>query len=252
MISKNKIRHIKSLSIKKFRDSEGLFVAEGEKLVRDLSDDFDCESLILTAAYSGLGKMLKATEILEASTEDMERMSAQKSPQGVLAVFRKKETLIEPQLAEKDLVLMLDDIQDPGNLGTIIRIADWFGIRNIVCSEHTADLYNPKTVQATMGAMSRVNVIHTSLTDWLNGLSKDVPVYGTFLDGESVYTKKLAHNGVIVMGNEGNGISDELARHIGSRLLIPSYPAGITTSESLNVGVATAIICAEFRRRSES
>ena len=140
------------------------------------------------------------------------------------------------------------DEQDPGNLGTIVRLADWFGIRHIVCSPDTADLYNPKVVQATMGALARVKVYYTSLPDFLSQVDSSV-VYGTFLDGEDIYHTSLTKSGVIVMGNEGNGISAKLEPYIGKRLYIPNYPVGQPTSESLNVAVAAAITCAEFRRR---
>ena len=148
----------------------------------------------------------------------------------------------------QELVLAVDTVQDPGNLGTIVRLADWFGIRHIVCSPETADLYNPKVVQATMGAMARVRLYYTPLADFLGSMDR-ATVYGTFLDGVDLYRSTLTPRGVIVMGNEGNGISPELEPYIGSRLYIPSYPAGQPTSESLNVAVAAAITCAEFRRR---
>jgi TrmH family RNA methyltransferase len=147
------------------------------------------------------------------------------------------------------LILTLDDVQDPGNLGTIIRIADWFGITDIFCSEHSADAFNSKTVQATMGALSRVRVHTVNLQDLLKFCSGKLPVYGTFMNGENIYDKKLTPNGIIVMGNEGNGISPEIEKLVTDRMLIPNFPAGQATSESLNVGVATALVCGEFRRR---
>jgi TrmH family RNA methyltransferase len=153
-------------------------------------------------------------------------------------------------LKDKQLILALDSVQDPGNMGTIIRIADWFGIKNIVCSTTTVDVYNSKTVQSTMGALARVAVHYVDLVEFLKQCRNcDYPIYGTFLDGESIYTKKLSSHGVIVMGNEGKGVSKEVASEIGEKLLIPSYPVDVVTSESLNVAVATAIVCSEFRRR---
>ena len=149
---------------------------------------------------------------------------------------------------EENLSLVLDRIQDPGNLGTIMRIADWFGIRQIICSHDTVDVFNPKVVQATMGAISRVKVVYEDLPEFLKS-NPDVPCYGTFLDGENLYGTELSAHGFIVMGNEGQGISDEVARLTGRRLTIPSYPVGVATSESLNVGMATAIVVGEFRRR---
>jgi TrmH family RNA methyltransferase len=147
------------------------------------------------------------------------------------------------------LCLALDNVQDPGNMGTIVRIADWFGIENIFCSVGTADIYNPKTIQATMGAIGRIKVHYVNLPEFLESIKEKAPLYGTFLDGENIYSKELKGNGLIIMGNEGNGISKECSRNITERLFIPNYPSGRETSESLNVSVATAIICSEFRRR---
>ncbi len=153
------------------------------------------------------------------------------------------------EAAAKNLVLALDDVQDPGNLGTIMRIADWFGIKDIFCSKGTADIYNPKAVQATMGAISRVKIHYTELAKEIASLPASVPVYGTFLEGDIIYDTELSGNGVIIMGNEGNGISREVGKTINRKLYIPNWPAGAATSESLNVAIATAIVCAEFRRR---
>ena len=171
------------------------------------------------------------------------------NPQGILAVLE-KENGEDKILYDEDIIVVLDGIQDPGNLGTIIRIADWFGIRHILCSKTTVDVYNSKTVQSTMGALARVEVHYVDLPQIL-GVFKDsnFPIYGTFLDGNSIYNAELLNCGVIVMGNEGNGISKEVANFVSHKLLIPSYPANEATSESLNVAVATAIVCSEFRRR---
>lgn len=182
--------------------------------------------------------------------EDVRRISQLQHPQGVVGVFEiptgpRDGAGIDPS----ELTLVLDGVQDPGNLGTIIRIADWFGIEHIFCSPDTADLYNPKTVQATMGAMARVCVHYLSLTDLLRAADTDTPVYGTFLDGNDMYGTELSSNGLIVMGNEGKGISRDIASLINRKLYIPNYPLERNTSESLNVAVATAIVCAEFRRR---
>jgi TrmH family RNA methyltransferase len=149
-----------------------------------------------------------------------------------------------------NLTLVLDEIQDPGNLGTIVRLADWFGIRNIICSENCADLYNPKVVQATMGSFTRVKIHYISLPGFLeHALVLNIPVYGAFLEGENLYQRQLTENGLIVMGNEGKGISDVISGFISTKINIPSYPVGAITSESLNVAIATSVICAEFRRR---
>ncbi len=256
MISKNKVKYIRSLDMKKYRKAEGVFVAEGHKLVGDLMGHFECRYLAATDEWlSANGDLLsdgrlQGAEIDEVSDEELQRVSLQEHPQQVLAVFRQRAVAADVgEVARRNLCLMLDDVQNPGNLGTIVRMADWFGIEHIFCSGGCADIYNPKTVQATMGAMARVSVHYVDLEQALASIEGDVPVYGTFLDGENIYEKPLSSNGVIVMGNEGKGVSAQVARHVSERLYIPNYPAGRHTSESLNVAIATAIVCAEFRRR---
>ena len=249
MLSKNKIKLINSLSHKKYRDESGLFIAEGTKLVLDLSEAFHCEMLIATTDWFSANKKIQASEIIETNAVDLKRISNIKSPQGVFAVFKKPEYHFEMIDLESKLSLALDDVQDPGNLGTIIRIADWFGINNVFCSENSADAFNPKTVQATMGALARVRVHSVNLKELLSEFNPRIPVYGTFMNGENIYHKSLTKNGIIVMGNEGNGIKPEIENLVTERLLIPNFPVGQVTSESLNVGVATALVCAEFRRK---
>ena len=250
MLSKNKIKHISSLSQKKFRDETGLFVAEGTKLILDLASVFQCSILVATSDWSKNNPAVAADEIIEVTENELQKISNQKSPQGVLAVFKKPEYDLKISDIYQRLSLALDDVQDPGNLGTIIRIADWFGIKDIFCSESSADVYNTKTVQATMGALARVRVHSVNLCEFLEKMAAEVPVYGTFMDGENIYNKTLSQQGIIVMGNEGNGISAEVEKLVSERLLIPNYPIGQITSESLNVGVATALVCGEFRRRA--
>ena len=248
MLSKSRIKFIKSLSLKKYRDESGCFLAEGNKLVADLLPYFDCELLLFESSWLAEQGDVKVTQSVEAEQGEIDKVSLLKNPQQVLAVFRQPQYKLGfPSLSGK-LSLVLDSIQDPGNLGTIIRIADWFGIENIICSQETADVYNPKTIQATMGALSRVKVHYTDLSVFLEQ-NKTLPVYGTFLNGEDIYTEKLTAEGLIVAGNEGNGISETIEPFISKRLYIPNYPAGQPTSESLNVATATAIVCAEFRRR---
>ena len=247
MISKSQIKLIASLSQKKFRDEQDLFVAEGTKLVLDLMSTFDCELLFANADWIKQNKTKYS--VVEVTEDEMKRASNQKSPQGVLAVFRKKQIQFDLLNIQSKLSLALDDVQDPGNLGTIIRIADWFGIENIFCSQHCADAYGPKTVQATMGALARVNVHYVDLEEFLDSVKNVLPLYGTFMDGKNIYQETLSRDGIIVMGNEGNGISTDIASLVSKRLLLPNFPAGKATSESLNVGVATALICAEFRRK---
>ena len=223
-------------------------MAEGEKLVKDLCKGYDCITLIVSSKSGISTKDIQAKEIIEVTEDEMLKVSNQKSPQGILGVFRIHRNDFQLSVLQEELVLMLDEVQDPGNLGTIIRIADWFGIRHIICSVTSADAYGPKTVQATMGALARVQVYYADLVSFLKELPKGIPVYGTFLSGQIIYDEALSHNGIIVMGNEGKGISPEVGSLVSHQLLIPSFPEGAATSESLNVGVATAIICAEFRR----
>ncbi len=248
MISKAKIKLINSLSLKKFRDETSLFVAESTKLVIDLNTTFECSILVATSEWLKQNNQITADEIIEVEPDDFTKFSNHKSPQGVLAVFKKPHFSWNEQELNHKLSLALDDVQDPGNLGTIIRIADWFGISDIFCSEHSADTFNPKTVQASMGALARVKVHTVDLELFIKSHCSKIPVYGTFMNGENIYSKKLTSTGIVIMGNEGNGISANIEKLITERLLIPSFPAGVPTSESLNVAVATALVCAEFRR----
>ena len=185
--------------------------------------------------------------------EELRRCSLLEHPQQVLAVFEQRVVSCDLlDVAKSDLCIMLDGVQNPGNLGTIVRLADWFGIENVFCSQDCADIYNPKTIQATMGGLARVNVHYMNLPEELDRVQqsgKDIPVYGTFLNGENIYTSELAHNGIVIMGNEGRGISADVERFVSQRILIPNYPQGKSSGESLNVAIASAIVCSEFRRR---
>ena len=250
MLSKALQKRISALENKKHRKESALFVAEGGKTVMDLiSAGVKVDKLIATEEWLLQHRLqIEATIVTD---EEMRRASFQQNPQGVLAIFHQPEHEIDLSAPAKELCLALDNVQDPGNLGTIIRIADWFGIRNIFCSIGTADIYNPKTIQATMGAIGRVKVHYLDLPDYIASLQDKTPIYGTFLDGENMYKKELCNRGLIIMGNEGNGISKECGALVNERLYIPNYPVGCETSESLNVSVATAIICSEFRRRVE-
>lgn len=251
MISKSLLKLIRSLDVKKYRKESGLFVAEGGKTVTDiLHSDLKCEKIIATREWLHENRIDTKVEITEVSNDELQRASFLRTPQGVLGVFRIREEEPDYTAPERELCLALDDIQDPGNLGTIIRIADWFGIEHIYCSTGTVDVYNPKTVQATMGAIGRIKVCYTQLPQFLESQKERASIYGTFLNGENMYDEELSDKGIIVMGNEGNGIGSECAQYINSKLFIPNYPIGRQTSESLNVSTATAIICAEFRRRA--
>lgn len=247
MISKKLIKLIKSLEQKKYRKREKLFVAEGPKVVGDLMAMMAPQHIIATPEWYGERQV---AEDVVVSEEELRKVSFLQHPQEVMALFTlpEMEALPTEQLYD-NLTLALDDVQDPGNLGTIIRLADWFGIEHIVCNQATADAYSPKVVQATMGSIARVRLHYTNLAEYLERLPGKVPVYGTFLDGKSLYAEALSAPAVIIMGNEGNGISEAVERHVTKRLLIPSYPADRPTAESLNVAIATAITCAEFRRR---
>jgi TrmH family RNA methyltransferase len=250
MISKAKIKYIKSLQHKKIRNSEGVFVAEGHKVVGDLLASYHANIIIATNEWITTNKEAKADEIIEVTEEELARVSFLQHPQMVLAVFSFfEQNTPNINISDDTLYLALDGVQDPGNLGTIIRIADWFGITDIFCSNETADIYNPKVVQATMGSIARVKLHYTDLKKLIGSLPPDYPIYGTLLDGTDIYKENLSAKGIIVMGNEGNGISPEIRKVINRKLLIPNYPIGRETAESLNVAIATAVTCAEFRRR---
>ena len=252
MLSKNKIKLIRSLDLKKNRLVAGLFVAEGKKLVFDLLQseievsEIFCTKLIATELINCKDNL----KIEVVDKEELSRISFLKTTPEILALLDIPISVIDWDEIKDNLTLVLDAIQDPGNLGTIVRLADWFGIRNIICSEECADLYNPKVIQSTMGAFARVKVHYVPLDGFLNRAKElKIPIYGTFMEGENLYKTDLTANGLVVMGNEGNGISDEIATFISSKISIPSYPPGVATSESLNVAIATSVICSEFRRR---
>lgn len=247
-LSKNKIKYIRSLKEKKFRTEYDTFVAEGNKLVGDLLPHMKCQLLVATSSFLLDIDTSNIEEIIEVSESQLAQASFLQNPQQVLAVFYQTNSEIDID-PSTELLLALDGIQDPGNLGTIIRLADWYGIRHILCSYDTVDVYNPKVVQATMGALARVNIHYSDLVEFL-AEHKDIPVYGTLLDGNDMYKQHLTPNGIIIMGNEGNGIRSEIQQMITNKLYIPNYPPDSLTSESLNVAIATAIVCAEFRRRS--
>ncbi|MCW3786216.1 TrmH family RNA methyltransferase [Plebeiibacterium sediminum] len=251
MISQSKIKLINSLSKKKYRDINQLFIAEGEKLVSDLSDSsIHIKWLFASKQWIEDHSSIIADEITECEESQLKKITQLKTPSPVIAICSIPDQKIQNLDIDKDLTLALDDIQDPGNLGTIIRLADWFGIKNIVCSQNTADAYNPKVIQATMGAIARVNLFYTDLELFLKqAREKNNSIYGTFLDGEDIYRKELNSCGIIVMGNEGKGISSKIESLVSDKLLIPSFSTNPIHSESLNVSTATAITLSEFRRR---
>ncbi|CAZ94828.1 TrmH family RNA methyltransferase [Zobellia galactanivorans] len=239
MVSKNQIKLVKSLHQKKYRNRHNLFVAEGIKVVSELvASDFKVNAVYSTDAEIEVG----AAGLVELVSEvELKKMSALTAPNKVLGVFE------IPKARKPDLtgwVLVLDDVRDPGNLGTIIRLCDWFGIEHLVCSLNTVDCYNPKTLQATMGSISRVNIGYTDLPTFLEGVPSDI--YGAFMDGVSVYTKAMPESGILVMGNEANGVSKEVEALVSRKISIPQF--GKNTTESLNVATATAILLNEIRR----
>ena len=248
MISKNQIKFIKQLELKKYRQREGLFVAEGPKVVGDLMTRYRPTAIYATDDYTPPC----AAEVQRISDDELRKVSFLQHPQQVVALFPlPSHQMLPPSASTTELTLALDGVQDPGNLGTIIRIADWFGINRIVCSEETADAWNPKVVQATMGSIARVDISYTDLSAWIDQQPEGTPVYGTLLDGDDIYAQELSEGGVIIMGNEGKGLTEKVRRRVTRRLLIPSYRKD-DTAESLNVAIATAIVCSEFRRRGNA
>lgn len=255
MLSKNQIKFIKSLHQKKFILEHGLFIAEGVKVVSELlQSSIQVKQLYATPVFIAGETIPKHFECVEIKESDLERISALTTPNEVLAVCEIPSYQLNPEAIKEKLTLVLDDIKDPGNLGTIIRIADWFGIENIICSNETTIAYSPKVVQSTMGSIARVSIHYTDLREFFKVQSTKFKVqnFGALLEGENIYTKQLASNGFIVIGNESRGISDELLPFITDKISIPSFSHFKTNggeAESLNAAVATAIICSEFRRR---
>ncbi len=240
---------IRSLGQKKYRQQKGLFVAEGVKIVQDLlKSDFQVEEIFIGEDLLDRFSTPPEVKVTILDDEEFSRISFLKNPQPVLAIVHQKHWKIDINAAARnDLILVLDKIQDPGNLGTILRIADWFGIKAIVASQDTVDVYNPKVVQASMGAVFRVPVVYGDLQQLLGKLD-GVEIYGTFMDGENIYTSDIKPKGMIVMGNEANGIEPHIERLITKRLTIPSFNTNYHI-DSLNVAVATAIVVSEFSRR---
>ena len=229
MLTKADIRLVRSLADKRARTDEGLFVAEGGKLIGELR----ASTLRIRRIYA-LDGVFAGEDVTTVSPKEMERLSLLKTPSDSLALVEIPRRRLDPAKLRRSLVLALDDVQNPGNLGTIVRLADWFGIGDVVCSEATADCFNPKVVQATMGAILRVRV------------------YGTFLEGDDIYRTQLTPTGIVLMGNEGRGVTPACAAQVTRKLFIPPYPAERHATESLNVAMATGIVCAEFRRQASA
>ena len=243
---KKEIQMVRSLADRKGRDEHGLFVAEGEKIIRELSTS----GMRIRRIYALEGVMEDIADVCRVSPAEMERLSMLKTANNSIATVEIPHYGFELERARHNLVLALDDVGNPGNVGTLIRLADWFGISDVVCSPSTADCFNPKVVQATMGAIIRVRVHYLDLAAELRRAREaGIPIYGTFLEGDDIYGAELSRTGIIVMGNEGRGISPSVAASVSRKLFIPPYPSDRRGSESLNVSTAAAVVCSEFRRR---
>mgnify|MGYP001011364493 FL=1 len=241
MVSKNQIKLITSLQQKKYRKQEQLFFAEGVKVVQELlNSNFELQDLFTTKQDFLTVPKNKVHAISEV---ELKKISALTTPNTCLAVFKIPKV---KEMVEKGLIVALDDVRDPGNLGTIIRLCDWFGIETLFCSEESVDIYNPKVVQATMGSISRVNVVYGNLEAFLS--QTKLPVFGTFMDGKNIYQEELPKEGIIIMGNEANGISTSVEKLVSDRIAIPRF-GNLQVTESLNVATATAIILSEFKRK---
>jgi TrmH family RNA methyltransferase len=247
-MTKAEIQFVRSLADKRTRDSEQLFVAEGTKLIDEIRQSRAKIRHIYTTRHDITGDNVTLVE-----RRDMERISQLKTPSDCLAIVEQPRHKLSLETLSTSLILALDGVQNPGNVGTIVRLADWFGVEDILCSKECADIYNPKVVQATMGALLRVRVHYVdNLAEILSSAAKEgTPIYGTLLDGNNIYSETLAERGIIVMGNEGQGVSEECRKSLTHKLFIPPYPADRPTSESLNVAMATGIILAEFRRAAK-
>ncbi len=251
MISKNEIKFIRSLSLKKFRIQSGKFVAEGSKIVADLlSSSFKISTLYALENWIRSNSQLsqKADSVIAVSADELKKISSLTTPNQVLAIADIPKTTYDAEVSSQSMIIALDDIRDPGNLGTIIRIADWFGYRTIVCSESCVDAYNSKTVQASMGSIARVEIFYLDLKTVLK--NSGLAVYGAFLDGRTVYDETFDKTGFLVIGNEANGISPEIEKLITHKIFIPAGNTFGMHAESLNASIATAVICSEIQRQS--
>lgn len=254
MISNNQSKLIISLQKKKARDKLAMFIIEGDKLVREYLESRE-EIVLLAGKQDWLDSVPKqlvkrAKSVVELSDDELKKISSLSTPHNSLAIVKINRENLDINKVKGDLCIGLDFIQDPGNLGTIIRIAAWFGIKYVVCSNNCVDLYNPKVIQATMGAILTTKVFYTRMEQFLiDATQKQIPIYATSLDGKSVYQEKLGKEGIILFGNESNGISKELKTYVTQKLLIPHGGILAPGIESLNVAAAASVICSEFIRR---
>ncbi|RZK48701.1 MAG: RNA methyltransferase [Pedobacter sp.] len=245
MLSKSQISFIKSLHLKKFRKSEGLFIVEGLKSITEfINSSFKIHSIYIDLDYfSEYPNLPTNIHRIDTNEINLKKISGLQQPQGALAlIYIPNNKQIDPKVLKNKFTLVLDDIQDPGNFGTILRTADWFGIENIICSKGTVDMYNLKVVQSTMGALSRINIYYEDLPEFLSNIS--IPIYGALLNGESIYNTSFKKEGLIILGNEGHGISEKLLDFIQKPVTIPK----VGLSESLNVAISAAIFCSEVAR----
>ncbi len=255
-ISTAQIKYIQSLRQKKFRDVHGVFIAEGEKIIAELlASDFQIEMLCALPGWFEQHKAIIPASLHEVNQKQLERISNLKTPNKALAVVRKPAYALHDIRFDTDIVLMLDKLQDPGNLGTIIRTADWFGIRHIICSPDTADIYNPKVIQATMGSFIRLKVYYAPLTGVLESIPKGFPVYGAFLEGTKLFNTSISLPAVLIIGNESQGISTEVASFVNRKVMIPRgtegrHSNGPAGAESLNAAMAAGILMAYFRHQT--
>jgi len=240
MLSKNQIKTLTGLQQKKYRKQHKLFFAEGIKVVQELlNSNFELHQLFTTQdIFTGI----PYDKVTIVTADELKKISALTTPQACLALFTMPD---EKPVANEGLIVALDDVRDPGNLGTIIRLCDWFGIKHLICSAECVDVYNPKVVQATMGSLARVNIVYTNLHDYIS--NSPLPAFGTFMDGRNIYSEALPQSGIIIMGNEANGISEEIETLVKHRIAIPRF-GDLQQTESLNVATAAAIILSEFRR----
>ncbi len=255
MISKNKIKFLISLQKKKVREEENLYIIEGDKLVREfLAAGIQVQTVYAKPEFiSSLPASLKiaASEIEAVTFDDLRQISTLKTPHNALAVLAMPDKEMKISEVFKHISIALDFVQDPGNLGTIIRAAGWFGIKNIICSPDCVDIYNPKVIQASMGALINVNVFNSDLSKFLSEAeAAKIHIFGTLLEGESIYTHKLNNKGVILLGNESKGISADLMPYITDKIMIPKFSIAKYGIDSLNVGMAASVVFSEFARRS--
>lgn len=250
MISKNKIKFLNSLKVKKNRDKNNLFIIEGTKIFYELTSQKKYKISEIYCTENWLLKNKTTLNYYVISESELKKISNQVNPEGVLAVVNKSNKKYNEKFILENFSLVLDDIQDPGNLGTIVRTADWFGIENIFCSKNSVDVFNPKVVQSTKGAIFRVNVFYVDLVEFLNKFNNKLKIYSAFLDGENIYKLKFDNKGLLILGNESNGISNKINNFNINKIMIPNLSKKSQKTESLNLSVSASIFLSEIFRNS--